>query len=202
MIGVASLGTRTYPAGATSLKEPFVRRRFVILTLFVVVLSLVGASAAFAAGKPHVYRGRTSQDLRIQFALVKNNHGALLMREVQMGITLTCEDTSVQQWGLGIGTYPGERLSGHDLTFDSVDTSMAIHVAGTFKRDAASGTLTTNLAALDANEQAQLCSTGDLTWTAHRSTKTLGPFAGYSARGPVHVHRLAGGAVARFALRT
>ena len=188
--------------GPPELKESAVRRRFLLATSLALVLSLVAANGALAGAGPHVYHGRTSQGLRIQFVLVKNHHGALLMRAVDMGLTLTCEDASTQEWVFGLSTYPGERLSGQDLTFDSLDTSLALHITGTFGRGEASGTLRINQAALDANEQAQLCSTGDLTWTARRSVKTAGAFAGYGTRAPVHVHRLSGGAVARFALHS
>jgi hypothetical protein len=183
------------------MKELPVRRRLIVVPLLVIVLSLIGGIAANAASKLHVYRGKTSQGLKIQFGLVRNQHGTLFMQEVGMGITMTCEDASVQHWGLGIFTFPGERLHGHALTYDSVDPMFGIHVTGTFKKDAAFGTLRTNLAALDANEQAQLCTTGDLTWTAHRSLQALEPFAGYRTQGRIHVHELADGAVARYARR-
>jgi hypothetical protein len=183
------------------MKEFPVRRRLVLVPVLVFVLSLIGGSTAIAATKSHVYHGRTSQGLKIQFGLVRNQHGTLFMRAVGMGITMTCEDASVDHWGLGIFSFPGERLHGQDLTYDSVDPMFGIHVAGTFKKDTASGTLKTNLAELDANEQAQLCTTGDLTWTAHRSLQSLEPFAGYRTQGRIHVHQLADGAVARYAHR-
>jgi hypothetical protein len=183
------------------MKEFLVRRRLVIVTLLVLVLSLAVAGVASAAVKQHVYRGRTSQGLRIQFGLVRNKHGNLLMQVMSMGISMTCEDAHVEEWGMGLFTFPGERLHGQALTYDSVDPLMGIHVTGTFKKDSASGTLKTNLAELDANEQAQLCTTGDLTWNAHRSTKALAPFAGYRTRGRIHVHQLGDGAVARYARR-
>ena len=177
------------------------RHRLVIVTLLVTVVSLVGGSVAFASPGPLIYRGRTSQGLKIQFFLGRNNHGALLMNGLEMGVNLPCPDGSVLQFGLGTFTSPGEPLTGHDMTFDQVDESTAIHAAGTFTHTAASGTLKMNVADLNVNEQAQLCSTGDLTWTAHRSAKKLARFAGYATRGPVHVHRFAGGVVARYARR-
>ena len=177
------------------------RRRLVVVTLVVALAGLLAEAPALAAPKPRFYRGTTSQGMKIQFDLVKKRSGTLLFRGFSIGADLTCPDASTQSFGLGLESFPGDPLTGHDLAYDQVDSQMGIHVTGSFHSDAASGTFVLNQATLTADEQAQLCTTGPLTWTAHRTAKsgTGGLIAGYKVRGRVHVHRLPDGAVARWA---
>lgn len=67
------------------------------------------------------------------------------------------------------------RLDGTDLALDSVDLRFALHLHGTFRPKSADGTLRRLMGALTADEQAQICTTGDLTWTADRTGGSIMP---------------------------
>jgi hypothetical protein len=177
-----------------------VRRRLALIPLVIVIVSLVGTTNALAGSRLRTYRGRTSQGLRIQLGFAKDRHGNLALREIEMGDTLTCDDASTIAEAFGIFGFFGPTVSGHKLSLDEVDETMGLHIAGTLHHDSASGTLRINEAALTQSEQAQLCTTGDLTWSAHRAAARVRVFAGYPMRGRIHVHRF-GGAVARFGRR-
>ena len=175
-------------------------RRLALIPVVFVIVSLFGSSEALAFGKEHVYRGRTSQGLRITLGFARTRQGNRILRGFQLGDNLTCEDASVIEEAFGVFIYPGAPFSGHDVSFHSIDTAMAIHMTGVFQHDSASGNLRINEAALTQTEQAQLCTTGDLTWSALRTSAPLQAFAGYAVQGRIHVHRF-GRAVARFARR-
>ena len=52
------------------------------------------------------------------------------------------------------------------FSFESVDSTLAIHLEGRLGWLRGEGTLSLATAALTVDEQAQLCTTGDLTWEA------------------------------------
>lgn len=82
-----------------------------------------------------------------------------------MGVTFACEDGTTQEWGIGWflgGNYVP--ITDGAFSFESVDSSLAIHLAGRLGPLRGEGTLSLATAALTTDEQAQLCTTGDLTW--------------------------------------
>jgi hypothetical protein len=168
-------------------------RRFLIASL-VLVSVLAVASPASAAARFRVYRGKTSAGTRIAFLIRVADDGRMSMKGLRYKADLLCEDAttmeffSLWEWG-GIG----ERLDGRRLAFDSVYPWEALHVAGVFRAQTAEGTFRDSMPTLTEDEQAQLCTTGDLTWTAERVRVGLARFR--PPRGVGVVHRTAGGTI-------
>ncbi len=71
--------------------------------------------------------------------------------------------------------------------------SEALHIAGVFRSQTADGTYKDTQATLTDTEDAQLCTTGDLTWTADRVPRGRWPELG--SRADVEVTRHLGGRV-------
>jgi len=129
------------------------------------------------------YRGRTSAGTRIGFLIRIADDGRMSMKGLTFRAELLCEDASTigywSEWGFG-GV--GHRLDGHRLAFDEVFFGEALHVTGVFRGQVADGTFENTWATLTETESAQLCTTGDLTWTADRVRRQrvteLGPSPG------------------------
>ena len=140
------------------------RRSRLVVAVLVGVLVLSIAAPAHAARTVRVYRGQTSQEERIAFRVVKTDAGRFV-REIDVGVTFTCEDGTTQEWGIGWGL-GGSEVSIVDgaFSYDSVDSSLAAHFEGRLGPLRGEGTVSIATAALTADEQAQLCTTGDLTW--------------------------------------
>ena len=143
----------------------------------VLVLSLIatlGVTLAVpaAAGQRISYKGRTVQDRRISFEILKRDSGRRFLRRLTFFITLTCEDASTETFG--IGNWNGQRL-GDDGSFEAHQVypgifGLAIDVAGAVRWGSAEGTLEVSAAALtDDGGDAQFCTTGLVDWTADRA---------------------------------
>jgi hypothetical protein len=145
-------------------------RRSVIASL---VIGLVLIAMPASATVPRVYEGKTSQGKRLTVALAKHADGSLSLRSMEFSaLILTCSvDASTQTWGVGMGWFGGgPQLEGRRLRVDEVDPFAAIHVHGKVRATQIDGTLLRfSVASLTQDEQAQLCSTGDLTWSATRT---------------------------------
>ena len=133
--------------------------------ILVGALILAAAVPAHAAPRFRVYRGDTSQEgQRIAFRVAKTDAGRFV-RVIDLGVTFACEDGTTQEWGIGWflgGNYVP--ITDGAFSFESVDSSLAIHLEGRLGPLRGEGTLSLATAALTADEQAQLCTTGDLTW--------------------------------------
>jgi hypothetical protein len=86
------------------------------------------------------------------------------IREMRFGATLIGEDETTQDWGIGYGLSSSLPITDGAFTFDDVWSFQATHLAGEIGKLQGSGTLTVSVPALTPDEQAQVCSTGDLTW--------------------------------------
>jgi hypothetical protein len=144
----------------------FHRTSLLVLTAGLVVTLALPASA----GNEIRYRGETSQDRTLSLEVHKRNSGrrfAFLRIRVQT----TCEDASTdfERWGIRLG-----RLD----VGGSFDVSRRgdgyfdywYHIAGTIGFRSAEGTFELRTASLtyEPDPQAQLCTSGELTWTAER----------------------------------
>ena len=156
---------------------------------FLVAASLVGTlSASPAFGQDRlVYRGHLSDGSPIAALVIKGPAGNLRLRELRFQVVFECEDSTSQEWGLGFGFFPGEPLPERMLTLDTVDPDLALHIHGRFGTHHASGDLSATIPALTVDEAAQLCSTGDLTWTMRRRPASRMPAASAGAAGRIHV---------------
>jgi hypothetical protein len=127
------------------------------------VLILEAAVPAHAAPRDRLYRGLTSQEERIRFIVAKHDAGRFV-RSMDVRPVLTCEDQTTEEFGFGIGFGGQVPITDRAFSFDQLLGNMAIHLAGELGRLQGQGTLRFTMAALTADEQAQLCTTGDLTW--------------------------------------
>jgi hypothetical protein len=133
------------------------------------VRSVVTSEARTAAGTARFrnYRGRTSQGEPMGARTAKVD-STIELRRLEVAFGLTCEDSTEVGWGATWLFGPGWTLPQARLDYDDVQTGEAMHVHGRLGAHDGSGTLTDVLAALTNNEQAQLCTTGELTWRLWR----------------------------------
>lgn len=168
-------------------------RRFLITSIALISLVVSNSSPASAA-RLRAYRGETSAGTRIDFLIRVADDGRLSLKEMYLRIELLCEDASTIEyrswWGFG-GV--GHRLEGRRLRLDLVFGPEALHVAGVFRSQIADGTYMDTQATLTDAEEAQLCTTGDLTWTADRVPRDRMP--GIGSRSNLTVSRHLGGRV-------
>ena len=141
------------------------RPAFAMLIL-TAILSLSMAAPAAAAPRVRLYAGETSQAEPISFRVAKTDAGRRFLREVDFGVTVTCEDSTTQEWGMGIG-WGGDGLRLTEDVFVDLDLAFgdeALHLHGRIGQQRGKGTLRLTVARLTPDEQAQVCTTGDLTW--------------------------------------
>ena len=142
-------------------------RAFAIAILACVVV-LTGALPAGASTRSRVYRGETSQDHVIRFQVARTDAGRRYLRQMDArNLTTTCEDGTIQSFGFGYGFGgPYVRIAeGGTFSFEDVGPYGAFRLGGRLGSMSGEGTLSYAFPALTEDEQAQGCTTGDLTWT-------------------------------------
>ena len=139
------------------------------VALLATLTSIVALGASTATAESTIVRtfqGTTSQGLPLSFT-VQGSGGSFAITDMSFNTRLTCEDG--QQIGAGHG-FSGFNVPivNRQFQFDFVIVFFALHWKGEFNQNGtmARGTLTDLYPALTADEQAQLCPTGELTWTA------------------------------------
>ena len=168
-------------------------RRVVIVSLILVAL-FAASSPASAATRFRVYRGQTSAGTRIAFLVRVADDGRMSLKEMGFKVEMVCDDASTIEYGSGWGFGGiGVRFEGRSLTFDHAFWSEALHITGVFRPQTADGTFKNTQATLTDTEQAQLCTTGDLTWTANRVVADRETHL--SSRGADVIHRVNGPAI-------
>jgi hypothetical protein len=132
------------------------------------VLVLTSAAPASAATRVRVYRGETSQEHIIKFQVARTDAGRRYLRQVDARLAITCEDGTTQSFGAGWGFGgPYVRIAeGGAFSFEDVGSYAAFRLGGRLGSQRGEGTFSYTFPALTEEEQAQLCTTGDLTWTA------------------------------------
>jgi hypothetical protein len=133
-----------------------------------------GAKTAAGTGRLRNYRGRTSQAEPMHLTTARVD-STIELRSFDAAWTLGCEDGTEFGWGEYWWFYSGLTLSPARLDFDNVWTEEAMHVHGRLGTHVGSGTFSDAIAALTADEQAQLCTTGELTWRAWRTNAGARP---------------------------
>ena len=151
----------TAPDGGQDAKARRVRYRDLVTVLVVAT-----AIPAHAAPRVRVFRGTTSQGETIRLFTAKTDAGRFL-QGFDVGVTLTCDDqtTTSGSFGYGFGGRTVPIVDGA-FSFDDVFLFQAVHLTGQFGGGHAAGTLSSVFPALTPDEQAQVCTTGDLTWEA------------------------------------
>ena len=128
-------------------------------------------AAPAVAGQQISYRGRTSQDERVGLEVLKRDSGRRFIRDANVFMTLTCDDASTMDFGIGFGI--GRRL-GDDGSFGLHDLytgmfGLAIDIDGVVRWGSAEGTLEISAPGLtEDGGDATFCTTGLVDWTADR----------------------------------
>lgn len=148
-------------------------RRKLVFALVVTTLAVSLTPPAPATAAPsslRIYEGTTSAGGTIVlFSTFRN--GVTRFRAVGLEDAATCEDGTSVPFGHGFDLVPrGIRLEQGQLEVEHVGFSDAFFLAGTLGTKMGSGTITHLFAGLDATEEPQLCTTGELTWTVERAT--------------------------------
>ena len=141
-----------------------------IVTTLVAVLVAGGALAgpASATIRFKQYRGHLDDGGAIAVRLRVGANATRLSR-LSVELTLTCDDATIQKWSSTFWWLGhGPALAKRDLSLDSVSFDSALHLHGTFGARRATGDLRYSVPMLTDDEQAQLCTTGDRTWTMRR----------------------------------
>ncbi|MGZ8583741.1 MAG: hypothetical protein ACXWXN_10190 [Actinomycetota bacterium] len=144
--------------------------RYALVLTVIATLGLTLAAPA-VAGQRISYRGRTSQDERVRLEVLKRDSGRRFLRDVRFFMTLTCDDASTMDFGIGFGI--GRRL-GDDGSFGLHDLytgmwGLAIDIDGVVLWGSAEGTLEISAAGLtEDGGDATFCTTGPVDWTADR----------------------------------
>jgi hypothetical protein len=151
--------------------------RTVVPTVLALGLSVALAIPA-SASRSITYGGHTSASSpnRFRLEVVKKDNGRRFLRGADIEYTATCEDASTSQGGFGFTVFGG---GGGDLRIgangelsteqDLGDFFLAIDGVIGFRH--AEGTMVFSQADLtDDHQDAQLCTTGELTWTAERKS--------------------------------
>ena len=144
--------------------------RAVVRSVAVVLVCFVLAAPA-SARQIIDYTGTTSAPRfhRVLALVIKKDNGNRVMRQWAALTTLTCEDTSTQRWGVVFGWGVLGENGDFDAEFNDAENGFYLHVAGAIRWGRGSGTLEFNRSTLTADGQdAQLCASGDLTWTVER----------------------------------
>jgi hypothetical protein len=152
------------------------RKTAIVLTLTLVAsMGLVNAAQAGGPrpGVPRIYEGETSQGKRMAVGFLKRSDGSLGLKVLSFRVLrLTCSvDLTVERWSV---TYfiggRGWDLAGRSLDVADNDGTHALTIQGTVKATTIEGTLLRFAhAGLTIDEEPQLCTTGDLTWSAERT---------------------------------
>ena len=137
--------------------------------ILVLAIALVGTSATAAAAGQRRYDGATTQDIPISFLLRREAAEPFRLKALAFGGDMLCAlDDTHQEWNVHMSFGRGPTLDGRRLTFDDVSAEWAVHITGVFRAQTADGTFRFSVPSLTAEEEAQVCTTGDLTWSANR----------------------------------
>jgi hypothetical protein len=127
-------------------------------------LALVAQAGPAEAVRLREYRGRTSAG-KGMYLEISGRASDLRLHSFAFRVNLDCDDGSIQRWAFYAG-YSGGGLHLHaDRSFEEgfEDEELSMNVTGTVGPHDASGTF----AASSALPHEPVCSTGDLTWSAH-----------------------------------
>jgi hypothetical protein len=141
------------------------------LLLFLTAGLVLALAIPAAAGSKIRYRGETSAGKRISFTIVKKDSGQRSLRLGSIGFLLTCDDASTHNVGLGFQVGPLDEDGSFDMTRGAGSLfTYWFHIAGDVGFRSAEGTFEFRIAKLtdDPDPQPQLCTSGELTWTADR----------------------------------
>jgi len=140
-----------------------------VLSLTAMLVVTLGGLAS--AGQLIEYSGVTSQEDGMGFTVLKRDSGRRFLRRFHISFTTTCEDATTNDFSLQFG---GQRRLGEQGEFQrhfvrsGEPFSYAFHVDGAVRFIRANGTFEFSYASFTEDEQLQLCTTGELDWSASR----------------------------------
>jgi hypothetical protein len=153
------------------------RRNIAVMAL--VAITAVGlASTPAHADTTRVYQGELSDGRSIRLEFHRGGAGLLRLRSLDFRAALTCDDGSTMTFSVGYGFGGGPIVHDGAFSFDDFDFQEALHIHGTIGPRRGSGDFRFSIAALTEDEQAQLCTTGDLTWSVLRVNASSSEVAG------------------------
>ena len=137
-----------------------------MIALFAVAMSLPAAAADRVT-----YRGRTSQDRRVSIEVLERENGRRILWDFQVHFAMACEDATTRRYGV---TWRFTERLGADGSFAVKDRvvervyAFSLAVDGKVRWGSADGTFEFLSPTLTDDDQAQLCTTGPLDWSAER----------------------------------
>jgi hypothetical protein len=133
---------------------------------------VLGGTPSATAAQEIRYRGETSQGEDVVLRVLKRDSGRRFLLRSYAFFTATCEDSSTHYWSIAFG---GRRRLNETGSFQidfaktgSAHNTHAYHIGGTVGFSSAEGTLEFRYASLNDAEEPQLCTSGELSWTARR----------------------------------
>jgi hypothetical protein len=145
-------------------------RRNIAVVALVAITALGLAITPAHADTVRVYRGELSDGRSFRLDFHRGPAGNLRLSRLDFNAALTCDDASTMTFGVGYGFGGrGPIVVEGAFSFDDFDFQNALHVHGTIGPRQGSGDFRFTIAALTQDEQAQLCTTGNLTWSVSRT---------------------------------
>lgn len=144
---------------------------FIAMVALVVLAGLIPATAASAGEAPRVryYEGPTSEGGRLRISVVISD-GVARLTWLLIDGPYRCEDGTEGEVETGAGWgHDSPVIADHQLDLSENWEVIAFMVSGRIGANRGSGTLTFLLPALTADEQAQVCTMGELSWTVERT---------------------------------
>jgi hypothetical protein len=175
-------------AGSSEEGEKMRRGLFTAIVVLVVLAGVLPATAESAGGtRVRYYEGPTSNGGRLSIG-VRVSDGVARLDHLLIDGPYRCADGTEGQIGTGVGWggNGGPMITDQQLELSENWQVIAFMVSGRIGPHRGSGTVTFLLPGLTADEQAQLCTMGETTWTVERTAGEDFPF------GPAVVQRAGG----------
>jgi hypothetical protein len=152
-------------------KEPLTWALRRALVLGMIALFAVAMTLPAAAADRITYRGTTSQDRRVSLEVLQRENGRRVLWDFRVHFAMTCEDATTRRYGV---TWQFIERLGADGSFTVKDRvvervrAFSLAVDGKVRWGSADGTFEFLSPTLTDDDQAQLCTTGPLEWSAER----------------------------------
>ena len=150
--------------------------RTIALLVLSACLTLAATAPALAA-RHLTYRGETTQGRRVGLEVLRKADGRRFLTEFFFIARLTCDDATTTTVGFGHGGRHRLDENGQ-VTIERREDGLfgyAVTFTATVRREVAEGTVEIIASGLTSDDQAQLCSTGVLDWSAERVRRAGSP---------------------------
>ena len=145
-----------------------------VLALILAVVAVPSPVGALAGTVRH-YAGETSAGDRFRISTRTSDNGVVTLNGITVDAVATCDDGTSFAFshGLRLGA-GGPVIVGGQVDLEEIFFSEAFLLSGQLAGPTGSGTVTHVFATLDALEQPQVCTTGELTWDVSQVTDAAG----------------------------